>query len=91
MPEVPFRLRWPDGTTQQCVSPSRAIRDHLEPGAAYPVAELVRRAGEGLDAASERVREVYGFACTGAASQRAAIERRAAGSPPGDVLVEAMG
>lgn len=90
MPEVRFTLRWPDGTTQLCVSPSRAIREHLGEGEAYPVDELVRRAASGLDAASARVREVYGFACTAAAAQRAAIERRAAASPPGEVVVEAM-
>lgn len=91
MPEVQFRLQWPDGSEQLCVSPSRAIHEHLSPGDRYPVAEMVARCAAGLDAASERVREVYGFACSGAASQQAAIARRAAQSPPGEVVVTAVG
>lgn len=84
MPEVPFVLRWPDGVEQRCVSPSTIVHAHLATGLALPVGELVARTAEALDAASERVREVYGFACTGAAAQQAAIERAAARYAPDD-------
>ncbi|HEX3873718.1 MAG TPA: MSMEG_0570 family nitrogen starvation response protein, partial [Solirubrobacteraceae bacterium] len=93
MPEVSFTIRWPDGTSQLCGSPSRAIQDVLTEGAVYPCPEFVRRAREGLSAASDRVRERYGFACTAAAEQLDAIETgaaRQAASSEGVVAVERL-
>jgi putative flavoprotein involved in K+ transport len=78
MPEVSFTIRWPDGTSQLGVSPSRAIQASLTEGALYPCTEFLRRARDGLSAASDRVRERYGFACTAAAEQLQAIEAGAA-------------
>jgi uncharacterized repeat protein (TIGR04042 family) len=74
MPVVEFTLRWPDGVQQRCSSPSTVIYEHFESGQVLPVPELVARMRVALDAASERVRARYGFACTGAAEQLAAIE-----------------
>jgi uncharacterized repeat protein (TIGR04042 family) len=74
MPAVEFTLRWPDGTWQQCMSPSSIVREHLRPGTAFAVSDLVARTAAALAAASGRVRERYGFACTAAAAQQAAIE-----------------
>lgn len=79
MPEVYFRVRWPDGSDQRCSSPSRAIERCLAAGGAYPVPEFVRRARSGLEAAERRVLEARGFACTAAGEQLAELERRAAG------------
>jgi putative flavoprotein involved in K+ transport len=84
MPSVEFTLCWPDGAVQRCSSPSRAIEQVLVQGGAYPVAELVRRCRAGLERASERVREVRGFACTAAAEQLAEIEARAREVSAGD-------
>ena len=70
MPEVHFQVSWPDGHVQQCTSPSRAIEAHLAPAASYPVAEFVRRVNAGMDAASDRVRQQYGMACTAAMAQK---------------------
>ena len=84
MPAVSFVLRWPDGVEQRCTSPSTVIHAHLEAGMCFTVGELVDRTAAALDAASERVRERYGFACTGAAEQQAAIERAASRYAPGD-------
>lgn len=78
MPVVDFTLRWPDGQEQACSSPSTVIHEHLTAGMAFTVPELVERTRTAMDAASERVRARYGFACTGAAEQQAAIEARAA-------------
>lgn len=78
MPEVLFSVRWPDGSTRRCYSPSTAIEEHLVGGAAYPVPELVRRAGAGLAAAAERVRAVRGFACTAAAEESATLRAEGA-------------
>lgn len=77
MPEVAFDIRWPDGTLQRCMSPSRSIEAALTPGARYPVDEFVRRSGDALRLGSERVRQRYGFHCTAAAAEIAEIERQA--------------
>jgi uncharacterized repeat protein (TIGR04042 family) len=79
MPEMRFRVRWPDGQVADCYSPSRAIADYLAPGATYALEDFLRRSRAGLTAASERVRERYGHPCSHAAAQLAAIERAAAG------------
>ncbi|MDA0182530.1 MSMEG_0569 family flavin-dependent oxidoreductase [Solirubrobacter phytolaccae] len=77
MPTVDFTLRWADDTEQRCQSPSTAIEPYLAEGASYPHEELLRRTRDGLTAASDRVVEVYGMACTAAAAQLEAIERAA--------------
>ena len=81
------RIRWPDGARQRCLSPSRTIERALTAGAAYPVAEFVRRSVWALEAGSERLREVRGFACTAAAAQADAIVARSEGQE-GHVVVE---
>jgi putative flavoprotein involved in K+ transport len=93
MPEVSFTIRWPDGTSQLGRSPSRAIGDVLVEGALYPCGEFLRRARDGLTAAGDRVRERYGFACSAASAQLAAIEAaaaRQAADPAGMVAVERL-
>src|SRR5688572_8901983 len=87
MPTVDFTLRWADGTEQRCQSPSTAIERFLTEGGRYPHHELLRRTREGLTAASRRVVEVFGMACTAAAAQIEAIERAAR---PGLVEVTRM-
>ncbi len=77
MPEMRFRIRWPDGTEALCYSPSLVIRDHLDPGRDYPLAEFVERSRLALGVASERVRARYGMACSRALSQIDRIEHRA--------------
>lgn len=96
MPEVGFEVRWPDGQLQRCMSPSRSIEAVLVAGGRYPVDEFVQRAGDALRLGSERVRQRYGFHCTAAAAEIAAIEARAAQLDPlergaGVVVVERMG
>lgn len=77
MPEMHFRVRWPDGSTDTCYSPSWVIEEHLAEGASYALDDFVARARAALDIASERVRAKYGFACSSALDQAAAIERKA--------------
>ena len=93
MPEVDFQIRWPDGTRQQCVSPSRTIEAALTAGASYPVDEFVRRSTGALAQGSERVRAKYGFACTAAAAQAEELAREAQrfAGEAGVVHVELMG
>ncbi|MBK3577248.1 MSMEG_0570 family nitrogen starvation response protein [Streptomyces sp. MBT65] len=78
MPEMYFDVRWPDGLTQRCYSPSTIVEDYFTPGAEYELAEFVERSRTALGIAGERVREKFGFFCTGASDQLARIERTAA-------------
>ncbi|GAA1011940.1 hypothetical protein Aple_013820 [Acrocarpospora pleiomorpha] len=87
MPEIYFRVRWPDGSVQRCYSPSLVVEEYLSPGQAYPTADFVARCENALRIASDRVAAKYGFACTAAAQQLTEIVEKAAGQP-GDVLVE---
>jgi uncharacterized repeat protein (TIGR04042 family) len=77
MPEMRFQIRWPDGATEQCYSPSLVIRDHLAVGETYSVHEFLRRSRIALTIASDRVREKYGFACARAMGQLARLEAAA--------------
>ena len=88
MPEMRFRVRWPDGTRDLCYSPSLVIKDHFEPGRSYPLDAFVAKASEALTVASERVKARYGFPCSLALGQLRAIEAAAARQPPGAVRVE---
>ncbi len=77
MPEVWFRVRWPDEVRTRCYSPSTIVRNYFVPGAQYPLSEFVARSREAMQAASERVRQTYGYACSSAASQLDVIEQTA--------------
>jgi uncharacterized repeat protein (TIGR04042 family) len=77
-----FTVRWPEGDEMQCYSPSRVVREFLEPGRSYAVADFMARSRRFLAIASERVRAKYGYACSAALDQLAALEARAASSDP---------
>lgn len=78
MPEMNFTIAWPNGHQQECYSPSTIIESHFAPGDEFPVVEFVNRARVALDAASERVRDRYGYACSSALEQYRSIEAYAA-------------
>lgn len=77
MPEMWFKVRWPDDSRSRCYSPSSTVVDFFEEGTAYPVAEFVERSRSALNQAGRRVRERYGYFCSAAAEQLAVIEYRA--------------
>lgn len=77
MPEMMFNIRWPDGSTERCYSPSLVVKEHMTPGESYPLPDFVERARAALNIASERVRARYGFACSSALHQLARIEATA--------------
>ncbi|MDO0973353.1 MSMEG_0570 family nitrogen starvation response protein [Mycolicibacterium frederiksbergense] len=87
MPEMTFEVRWPDGSTQRCYSPSLVIHDYLDTGGRYTVGEFVDLSGRALTEASDRVRAKFGFACTSAADTNDRISSAAAGFPT-DALIE---
>lgn len=90
MPEMYFRVRWPDGHEQKCYSPSLVIQELLNVGQSYPVFELMERCRAGLHIAVERVRLKYGFYCSAALEQLTAIEAAAA-RYEGVALAEVVG
>lgn len=90
MPVTYFRITWPDGSEANCYSPSTIVREHFTPGRRYPLDEFVVLARTALGAASERVRERYGYACSSALDQLAQIEQEAErfrGQPDAHVTV----
>ncbi|WP_028009476.1 MSMEG_0570 family nitrogen starvation response protein [Solimonas flava] len=91
MPEVQFRVRWPDASSTLCYSPSSTIREAFVLGHAYPLQEFVARSRAALEHASLRVAQKYGFGCAHAALQIREIEQAAAryaGDPHATVTVE---
>ncbi|NNN31404.1 MSMEG_0570 family nitrogen starvation response protein [Streptomyces sp. S3(2020)] len=78
MPETYFHVRWPDGVTQRCYSPSTVVEDYFTAGGEYELSEFVERSRTALGIAGERVKEKFGFYCTGASDQLAQIEQIAA-------------
>ena len=77
MPEIRFDIRWPDGTLERCYSPSLVVQELLPEGQALPLFEFMARARAALTIGSERVRLKYGFTCSAALDQLAALEQRA--------------
>jgi uncharacterized repeat protein (TIGR04042 family) len=88
-----FRIRWPDGSTESCYSPSLVVKEFLSVGSSYSVADFVARSRAALEIASERVKEKYGWGCSRAAAQAARIETAAksfADLPDARVAVDAF-
>jgi uncharacterized repeat protein (TIGR04042 family) len=93
MPEMRFRILWPDGVRETCYSPSLVVKEHLRVGANYEPAVFLARCRVALTIASDRVLEKYGHACSLALSQLARIEEgcaKFAGRPEARVTVEAF-
>jgi uncharacterized repeat protein (TIGR04042 family) len=74
MPEMIFHIAWPDGSTEQCYSPSLVIKEFLVVDETYAVPEFLQRCRSALTIASDRVREKYGFSCSRARGQLARLE-----------------
>jgi uncharacterized repeat protein (TIGR04042 family) len=90
MPEVHFKVRWPDGASVVYYSPSTTVRAHLAAGACYSLAEFLARSRTAMHVASERVRAKYGYACSSALDTLNQIEETAAGfasTPDANVTV----
>lgn len=77
MPEMHFHVRWPDGSTEACYSPSLVIREHLEVGESYALDDFVTRSEIALQIASDRVRARFGHACSLAQGQLSRIRAKA--------------
>jgi uncharacterized repeat protein (TIGR04042 family) len=86
MPEMTFDVRWPDGSTQRCYSPSLVMHDHLTTGASYTVDDFLERSDRALKEAAERVRAKFGFYCTSAAATSEQIHDNAVRYPSGALV-----
>ena len=73
MPEVLFKIKWPDGIIEDCYSPSTIIFDYLKEGESYNLKDFIERSSNALNLASERVMKKYGFRCTSAEAQLSKI------------------
>ena len=93
MPEMRFRIRWPDGTAETCYSPSLVIKDYFAVGADYALADFLERGRTALGIASDRVKARYGVPCSRAMAQLARIETAAgafADTPDARVAIDAF-
>jgi uncharacterized repeat protein (TIGR04042 family) len=93
MPEMHFLIRWPDGTPENCYSPSLVIEDYFTPGETYALSDFLARSRTALTIASDRVKAKYGKPCSRALAQLARIEAAAAdfaGLPEACVIVDAF-
>ena len=77
MPEINFKIQWPDGHQETCYSPSLVVKKYFEPGETYTVTEFVEKSRESLTIASDRVQAKFGFPCSRALGQLQRIETTA--------------
>jgi len=93
MPEINFKIQWPDGKQEICYSPSLVVKKYFEPGQAYTVKDFLTRSRESLTIASDRVQAKFGFPCSRAQGQIRQIEAAAQpylASPENQVTVLAF-
>jgi uncharacterized repeat protein (TIGR04042 family) len=77
MPEMSFRLLWPDASETVNYSPSSVIATYFVVGGEYELPVFLDTARRAMQAASDRVAEKYGFACARAGATLNAIEQQA--------------
>ena len=87
MPEVMFKVKWPDGRIDDCYSPSTVIFDYLKEGESYNVKDFVELSSQALNLASERVFKKFGFRCTSAEAQLSKIHANAKTFTPDQSVV----
>ncbi|GGO85331.1 hypothetical protein GCM10011348_33610 [Marinobacterium nitratireducens] len=78
MPAINFSVRWPDGSEDNCYSPSTVVREHFKAGDRLPLSEFIAKAEVALDAASNRVEQKFGYFCSSAMDQLSVIKAKAA-------------
>ena len=77
MPEMHFRIQWPDGSEEMCYSPSLVIKDYFSPGQVYDLEDFLTRSRTAFGIANERMMSKYGFPCSRAISQLQRLESAA--------------
>lgn len=66
MPSVNFTVKWPNGEISNFYSPSTIVYQYFQKGQKLAANDFLEIANVALNAASERVRQRYGFACSSA-------------------------
>jgi uncharacterized repeat protein (TIGR04042 family) len=79
MPEVHFKVRWPNGESRVYYSPSTIVRSCFAAAESYALSEFLQRTRTAMNVASERVRAKYGYTCSSAMDTLQQIEETAAG------------
>ncbi|KAA1243129.1 MSMEG_0570 family nitrogen starvation response protein [Aquimarina sp. RZ0] len=69
MPVTYVHIELPDRRTDQIYSPSSIIETYFNPGDDLPIDTFLSICSEGLEEASERVRQKFGYACTSAIAE----------------------
>jgi len=77
MPEMYFRVKWPNSVETDHYSPSMVIKDYFTLDQELEVSEFLDRIRTALKIASDRVKAKYGFACSRASASLAEIESAA--------------
>ena len=78
MPEIHFQIQWPDGSKENCYSPSLIVKDYFTPNSEYTLDDFVQRSRTALKIASDRVQAKYGRPCGLALGQLQKIEIKSA-------------
>jgi uncharacterized repeat protein (TIGR04042 family) len=77
MPEIQFKIEWPDGSQEVCYSPSLIVTEYFVADSDYPLTDFVQRSRTAYTIASDRVRAKYGMPCSRAIAQLQRIEETA--------------
>jgi uncharacterized repeat protein (TIGR04042 family) len=77
MPEIYFRILWPDAAETDHYSPSQVVKDYFALGQQLEVAKFLELIRMALSIASDRVEAKYGFPCSRAAGSLREIEHLA--------------
>lgn len=77
MPEIQFKIQWPDGSSDLCYSPSLVVKEYFSPNQDYALGDFVERSRTALTIASDRVQAKYGMPCSMAMRQLSHIENMA--------------
>ncbi|WP_019502856.1 MSMEG_0570 family nitrogen starvation response protein [Pseudanabaena sp. PCC 6802] len=78
MPEIHFKIQWPDGSEETCYSPSLVVKKYFTPSSDYTLKDFVERSRQSLTIASDRVQAKYGMPCSLALGQLQTIEAKSA-------------
>ena len=69
MPVTYVHIEWPDHKTDHLYSPSSVIQEYFKPGEDLSIEIFLATCTKGLNKASERVQQKFGYACTSAMAE----------------------
>ncbi|WP_258104320.1 MSMEG_0570 family nitrogen starvation response protein [Marinoscillum sp. MHG1-6] len=81
-----MQIQWPDGRRNDIYSPSSIIREFFRSSEKMPVKEFDNKISKALEAASSRVTEVYGYACSSAEAELLSVKNLLKAYRPDDTV-----